>query len=513
MARQTRRYGVYTTKATLVRDEVLRGYVTKSESGQVKKGEDVWSGAYENEGLVQPPIDPQNLIDLLDLNTYHRRACEIVAQDVAGLGHDVILDEDEGGKEADRKRLKDFYQALSAPISATLRNMVYDLRTFGYAYIELVRETPGDPNSEPVELYHVEAHTIRAHKDGKRYRQMRGRQKSWFVDVDYAEELSVDRETGEETDGPGEKGYATEIMRFQTYAQGGNSEQFYGKPGIVPALMAMQGDLGRERYNIAFFDNYGMPSYAVFVTGDFDEGEWDEVEQRSELQKKIEEQFQSFQGDGSHGVMVFTIPSVPTGEGRDSEPGEVEVRIEPLSTEVKDASFEVYRKSNRDEIIVSSGVPKRRMGVEEEGALAGNSAREMNAVYKESVLSPLQEAIESVLARYVAHGGFGIEGLGVRFELERLNTKDEKLERENTIALQDNAIISPNEARQRLGLQPVKDPAMDKHYYHGKPLGTDPEKERMQALLDAARRVDDEEEPDEPPEEDADDPASGADAA
>jgi len=48
---------------------------------------------------------------------------------------------------------------------------------------------------------------------------------------------------------------------------------------------------------------------------------------------------------------------VPTMEGQ----GEVNIEFKPLSTEVKEASFRLFRQDNRDEILAAHGVPPYRM--------------------------------------------------------------------------------------------------------------------------------------------------------
>ena len=111
---------------------------------------------------------------------------------------------------------------------------------------------------------------------------------------------------------------ASEVIWFVNYTP---RSDYYGLPDVVPALGAVWGDIARRDYNIAFFDNYGVPAYAVFVTGNFDPGDIDE-DGRTDMEKAIEEHFSEL-AKNPHSILILSIPT----EGRDEE---VKVEFQPL---------------------------------------------------------------------------------------------------------------------------------------------------------------------------------------
>jgi hypothetical protein len=100
-----------------------------------------------------------------------------------------------------------------------------------------------------------------------------------------------------------------------------------------------------------------------------------------------------------HSSLVFAVPSA-TPEGK------VEVKIEPLAVDVKEASFTIYRKDNRDEVLSAHGVPPYRAGIAETGSLGGSTAEESTKIYRDSVINPRQADLEHLINTHVVWGGF-----------------------------------------------------------------------------------------------------------
>lgn len=225
----------------------------------------------------------------------------------------------------------------------------------------------------------------------------------------------------------------------------------------------MHGDIARRDYNIAFFDNWGVPAYAVFITGNFDPGELDE-QGKSEFERSIEEHFNEL-SKSPHSTLIM---SVPTTEGQ----GEVNIEFKPLSTEVKEASFRLFRQDNRDEILAAHGVPPYRMGIAETGSLGGSTAQESTEIYKRSVIEPRQEMLESMINKYILWEGF--EAFDWEFKFAEIDTQDEKHDMDMATELFRNAAMTPNQLihyfGERFGLEPVDHPAMDAHYLNGMPI-------------------------------------------
>ncbi len=481
-------FGIVTKAGRFVRQDILEQYAVKSESKKLPP--DSFSESYGKLGLVQPLYNPEALARLLELNTYHYRCCRTKARETAGLGWVLKpTDEENGYEENDSyRRLEAFFNNLPEPVSTMFNKAMFDHESIGYGAIELAREG-NDPEGEPALLEHIPAHTLRRHKDLKRFVQQRGNKKRWFKLAGY--EYDVDFETGWEYElgslAPERR--ATEIIWVMNYTP---RSDYYGLPDVIPAIGAIHGDLSRRDYNINFFDNYGVPAYAVFITGNYeDEDELDAEGNptgKTVLESEIEAHFEKV-NKNPHSTLILSIPT------RDRE-GEVKVELKPLAQETKEASFRLYRKDNRDEVLSAHGVPPYRAGIAEEGSLGGSTAKESTEIYKRSIIEPRQETLESLINQEVILKGFGIEDW--MFEFAEIDTTDQKHDLEICKGLFELGAMTPNQIirhfKDQFGLEESEQPAMDAHYIKGQPVDleqepTDQDEEAEQVLLSLQNRL------------------------
>src|SRR5690554_4667197 len=370
----TRRpWGVVTDQGRVVRQDVLDAYVIKAqvESRQLPE-EESWQ---QVRGLLRPHFDPGALAKAIDANTAHARACRQKAVDVAGGGwrFDRV---DEAADDADRLRLKGWFDRLPAPTNAlddddlgnVLTSCQLDYEAMGRAVLEVIREDHA-ATGPVATVAHMPAWSVRVHRDKIRFAQIRGGRTRWYkwigapYDVDY--ESGELRELGDLR--PERR--ATEVIWWREYHP---LDKTYGGPDVLPALGAIHGDAGRRDFNISFFSNWGIPAYAIFVSGDFDPGKMvdakgkvvdddDESAVMTEVEWHIESLLDRAR-QNPHSSMVFTVP---TREGEND--GKVEVRFEPLATDVKEASFRLYRRDNREEILSAHGMSAAVAGVFDQG--------------------------------------------------------------------------------------------------------------------------------------------------
>jgi len=138
----------------------------------------------------------------------------------------------------------------------------------------------------------------------------------WFRDI--AHNKNVHRLNGKTLLTPDAGDAASAIM---TWHNTHPKSSYYGVPDIIPALGAILGDVSRRDYNISFFENHGVPAYAVFITGDFDPGEPkllegddpDNPTGPTPLEESIEKHFSKMAGE-PHSVLVLTIPTSITDD-------------------------------------------------------------------------------------------------------------------------------------------------------------------------------------------------------
>lgn len=449
---------IVTQKGDAIKYDTLKDFVVKED--EKTKGLEPNQSAG---GQVIPALyNPLALAQLLEQNVYHNRCVMTKARDVAGLGWALkpLVD---NPSEQQRQELDDFFSSTKPTLTLMLDNVMKDVEAVGYGCIEIVRD--GDaPDGKPALMAHIPSHTVRIHKSRNKYRQERGGKKRWFKAVGY--DMDVDFDTGDEKPlgGIAPEKRASELIWIVNYTP---RSDYYGLPDIIPALGALQGDLSRRDYNIAFFSNYGIPAYAVFITGDYDPGEPDETTGKTPLETAIETHFKTIQ-QNPHSALILSVPSV-------SGDGAVKVEFKPISAEIKEASFRLYRQDNRDEILSAHGVPAYRVGINESGNLAGNAAKESTEIYKRSVIEPRQEMLEAFINQYIVWGGF--EAFDYQFKLAEIDTSDEAHDVEMIEKLFEMGAMTPNQIishfADRFGLEPVDHPGMDSHYVKGVPVEYD----------------------------------------
>ena len=168
---------------------------------------------------------------------------------------------------------------------------------------------------------------------------------------------------------------------------------YYGRPPIISCLGSIKGDISAVRYNYSFFENYGMPKFAITVTGDFadydvepDDPDYDYTKT---LKYRISEQIREVIKN-PHSAICITIPS-------EGEEGNVDLKITPLSVQTEEGHFRMYRKDTRDEVIHSHHVDPSRLGIYDAGSLNGTNSDNTMASYKYGTIAPIKAECEALI--------------------------------------------------------------------------------------------------------------------
>lgn len=459
--------GVATKSGALVSGDILDQFTSK-QSQQIKK-HDAFGGI---SGLVEPLYNPDSLAQHMEANTYHARAVRTKAQDTAGQGWELApIGENPSEEQADR--VEELFESLDEDISEVLIQAMTDRESVGWLSIEIAREDK-DPEGPVAFIKNIPSHTMRAHTDGKRFIQERSGRRVWFKAAGLTD-IDVNKTTGEIADAREleEEDRANEVLWNNIYT---SRSDVYGVPDHIPAVGAILGDIARRDYNITFFENFGVPAYAVFISGDYDPGEPEDDsgntqedidggatqdgDLKTPLHRDIELHLQSI-ADNPHSVLLLGVPS--------EEGGEVEIQFEKLAVDVKEASFRLYRMDNMKEVLSAHAVPPYRAGIAEQGQLGGNVASETDKIYRDGVLTPRQRMLERLINKHVLES---LEVTDWHFDLIAIDVEDELQELEIALGLFDHAAMTPNDLirafGQRYGLEPIEGvDAMDAHYING----------------------------------------------
>lgn len=408
------------------------GSIRKAASESQQLPEDPFAYALGTEsGLQQPPYDLDQLAQMLETNTLHYRACKQKAADVVGRGIKLrALDEGEPGQDdasidEGEARWNAFVEAVESDergdesFKERIQFAHEDFESIGWGALEFSRDAQGNLDG----MWHVPGHTLRAHKDGRRFAQKRAGKTVWFKR--FGLEGTVDRADGGWSPRTVNAEFAgNELVIVRNYTP---RSSYYGLPDHIPAMSAIAGWRAQAEFNVRFFDNQAVPAYAVIIEG---------ADITPELEEQIREHFRALKGD-PHATLVLPVPGLP---GDDAT--QVKVRFEKLAVDIKDASFRLYKQDNALEICIAHGIPPYRVSWPIMGSLGGATAEEMTKIYVDSIVQPRQETWDGRLTRAL----LGAKGLGIakhELKLNELDTRDELADVQKGQMLIDMGVATP----------------------------------------------------------------------
>lgn len=368
-------------------------------------------------GLVTPPFSPATFLVLLESNPVFARCVRQIAIDVAGLGWSLQLQEGKKDNTAEFDRMQ-FFLAHPNPDSsfrAILKELLIDFGSIGWFGLEVIRSK----DNGIAEVYHVPAYTLNVHEDKNKYCQIRNNKKVWFKRFGYEEDISA--KDGKKITGDGDK--ANELIFHKNYYP---RNDYYGVPDVLPAIGDVIGAINQRDYNLAFFQNFGMPSAIVILEGDWDPGA-----------QEVIKNFVKHEVVGTANAHKTLVVSQPEG---------VTFTYKPLTSELpKDASFKLYEQERRNNIMIAYSMPPERIGVRVVGKMGGNVAEEATKIYIEGVVEPLQQDMEEIINEKLLQSEI------YRFKFNDIDIRNYGDEIEQHASMLEHGIETPNEARHDLG--------------------------------------------------------------
>lgn len=346
--------------------------------------------------ILEPKYNPYDLVQLLDLYTYHAACVDAVAVDSTGIDYTLKPVEGVEPVDAEKERFITVLENCKPSINNNLQKMVFDRRAIGYGALEIIRDTTSDSDVKKVK--HIPAQTLRRHADTKRVLHITpAGKKVWYVIYgknydDNNNPVDVHADTGAfhpyNSLAPHER--ANELLWTMEYAPG---TDYYGRPPIISALGSISSDISAVKYNNAFFQNYGMPKFAITVTGDFADYDVDpddpEYDVTQTLKYRISQQIKEVIRN-PHSAICITIPS-------EGEEGNVNLDITPLSVQTEEGHFRMLRKDTRDEVLHAHHVDPSRLGIYDAGSLNGSNSDNTRVSYKYGTIAPIKAEIEDLI--------------------------------------------------------------------------------------------------------------------
>ena len=376
--------------------------------------------------IIEPPFDLAKLMAWMDISVPHCACIQTKVQDCVGIGWH-LEQEDDNSNPVVKDELEEFFNNVNddEDIISVAKKVMVDFEGCGNGYIEVARSADGRVNA----LYHVPAISVRVHKTKKLYVQRVGVKTVWFKK--YGDDRVIDNETGLVAgDKISPEKLANEIVHLKQYTW---RSAHYGLPDWLPALASMLGEMKEKDYNLNFFSSYGIPAYAVLLKN---------MDMTEEIEETVKKYFETEIKGNPHKTMVFSVPSGG------------EIVFEPLNVQQKEASFRVYKRDNRDDVLTSHRVPPYRAGIVVSGQLAGSVASETDRIYQTSIIEPKQRSFEWIINTMLIAKGFELKGWLFRFDDIVIDNRVQQAQIDQIYLT--TGVINPNEVRVRNGEEPYE---------------------------------------------------------
>jgi PBSX family phage portal protein len=385
--------------------------------------------------LIEPPYNLEYLSKVYEISTYNYAAINAKVANIVGLGYDFVETKktndafdsitDDKQLERARRKLNKLRQDLHAWLDSTndedtftqtLIKVYTDLEATGNGYIEVGRTVGGNIGY----IGHIPAKTMRVR-----------RLRDGFVQLLYGKAVYFNNFGDKETENPiaGQEDRPNEIIHLKKYTPMNN---YYGTPDIVAAQVALAGNELSGRYNLDYFENKAVPRYIITVKG---------AKLSPESERKLLEFFQVGLKGKNHRSLYVPLPA-------DSADSKVEFKMEPIEAGNQEGSFEKYRKSNRDEILLAHRVPINKIGTPEGVNLA--VARDADKTFKEQVCRPAQMILEKKINLI-----FDEKTDALLLKFNELTLTDEDTQSKIDERYLRMQVITPNEVRIRKGMIPL----------------------------------------------------------
>jgi len=385
--------------------------------------------------LIEPPYNLEYLSQIYEISAYNYAAINAKVSNIVGLGFDFIETRktmeafdginDEKQLERARRKLNRMRQDLfdwledcneEETFKETLIKFYTDVEATGNGYLEVGRTTSGKVGY----IGHIPSKTMRVR-----------RERDGFIQLLYGKAVFFRNFGDQETPNPiaGGLDRPNEIIHFKKYTPTNN---YYGIPDIIAASNAMAGNEFAGKYNLDYFENKAVPRYIITVKG---------AKLSAESERKLLEFFQVGLKGRNHRSLYIPLPP-------DTSDSKVEFKMEPIEAGTQESSFNVYRKSNRDEILLAHRVPINKIGTPEGINLA--AARDADKTFREQVCRPAQDILEKKLNKLIQEM---TDALEIKFnELTLTDADTQSKIDERLLRMQ---VITPNEVRIRMGMVPL----------------------------------------------------------
>jgi PBSX family phage portal protein len=393
----------------------------------------VWRNGYGLFDVITPPYNLYELANFYDTNFANHAAIDAKVENIVGLGYHFDLTsetlmrlediDDPSRLNRSKKRIerlksqsRDWLESLNDEDSFIniMEKVVTDIQSTGNGYLEIGRKV----NGEIGYIGHIPSTTMRIRRLRDGFVQIIGGKVVYFRNYGATNPNPI-------TNDP----RPNEVIHFKEYSP---LNTFYGVPDIISAYTSLMGDQMAAQYNIDYFENKAVPRYVVITKG---------ATLSSESQDRLFRFLQTGLKGQNHRSLYVPLPT-------DSDGNKVDFEMKPIENGVQEASFEKYRKQNRDDILMAHQVPLSKLGGREGSSIAAALAQDRT--FKEQVSRPAQRHLEKIIGKIIKEY---TDIVALKFN--ELTLTDEVAQSQILERYVKTQIMLPNEARDKLNLPQI----------------------------------------------------------
>lgn len=397
------------------------------------------TSAYGLFDVIVPPYNLDELASFYETNFANHAAVNAKVSNTVGLGYHLepsmaLMDRLEDAQDdtqrmraqrkADRAKAQvmEWLENLNDEdtITHVLEKAFTDYEATGNGYIEIGRTVTGEIGY----VGHIPATTIRVRRLRDGYIQIVNQRTVFFRN--FQQTTSPNNITTDPR--------PNELIHIKKYTP---RNSYYGVPDILSAATALVGDTLASKYNIDYFENKAVPRYIVTLKG---------AKLSSDAEDKLFRFLQSGLKGQNHRTLYIPLPG-DTGDNK------VEFKMEPIENGVQEGSFDKYRKSNKDDILMAHQTPISKVGGGQGMSIA--AALASDRTFKEQVARPAQRSLEKVFNKIVRE-----KTDMFMFKLNEFTLTDENTQSQIDERYLKTQVVVPNEIRNRLGM-PMIDGGQD----------------------------------------------------
>lgn len=322
--------------------------------------------------FLQPPFDPNVLLNLVQTNNILNQCIEAMEVNIDGTGYELVPVEE--GKDIDPKEEKAAKAFFDEPYPNTSfvsirRKARRQLESIGYSFLEVLRSVGG----EVVGLRNLETPQVRMVKldlpvrvkktiarDGKdvqmelwmrerRFAQMMGlKERTYYREWDTSRQLN--RLTGQWADA--DTTVPPEVTATELLVQGINPDiqTPYYLPRWINNLPSVIGSRNAEEQNLQFLDAGGLPPAIVFIQG-------------GTIIKDTADQLRMYLSGMNKNKNRAVVVEVQSSSGSLDAAGKVDVKVERFgSAASNDAMFKEYDAATEEHVRTAFRLPPLFLG-------------------------------------------------------------------------------------------------------------------------------------------------------